>query len=182
MPVIAGSVWVEGQYLHFCPTTTTEYRYLGTYVANRSTALAGSMWVEGQFIRYIDSNKDERYLPLGAASTPAGVSSAINGSVWIENNRLNSIQGLDKVKREYHGDTSHADDPGYDDHSDHLDQHTDTPHGDNPPKDTFYDFPMVYLDTPYQDGGPHQDNTTHDDHSDHGDTPHADEPTFVGTV
>jgi len=41
---------------------------------------------------------------------------------------------------------------------------------------------MVYLDTPYQDGGPHQDNTTHDDHSDHGDTPHADEPTFVGTV
>lgn len=138
MAVTAGSVWVQGDYLHFAASTTTNYRYLGTYVANRSPGIAGSIWIDGANLRYLDSANNERYLPLGAASTPGGVTSAINGSVWIENNRLNSVEGSTKQKREYHVDVAHTDiftdAPDHDDVAfsnvphgdDYIDTHTDT--------------------------------------------------------
>ena len=109
MAVTAGSVWVQGDYLHFAAFTTTNYRYLGTFVAYRSTGIAGSIWIDAANLRYLDSTKNERYLPLGAASSPAGVASAINGSVWIEANRLNSVEGSIKQKREYHTDVAFSD-------------------------------------------------------------------------
>ena len=136
MAVTAGSVWVQGDYLHFAASTTTNYRYLGTFVAYRSTGIAGSIWIDAANLRYLDSTKNERYLPLGAASAPAGVASAINGSVWVENNRLNSVEGSTKQKREYHVDVAHQDSHYDVDHDDvafsnialtsiHTDNHSD---------------------------------------------------------
>jgi hypothetical protein len=178
MPVTAGSIWVEDQYLHFCPTTTTEYRYIGSYIANRPSGLVGSIWIDGENLRYLDSNKDERTLPLGTASTPTGVSSAINGSVWIENNRLNSIEGTVKQKREYHTDQSF---------SDHLD-HTDCVHSDNAHLDNytnhsdFSTIPGLHVDQ-YSDTGPHFDfNDCSLGHGDDAFFSHTDLPEFVGNV
>jgi hypothetical protein len=179
MPVTAGSVWVQGQYLHFCPTTTTNYRYLGTFVANRSAGVVGSIWIDGQNLRYLDNNKDERVLPLGSVSSPSGVSSAINGSVWIENVRLNSIEGTVKQKREYHSDVSFADTSFGNTHTDipYTDGHQDQ-HGDNTPAEG---QPGPHFDQ-YSDG--HSDQAYSDEHSDapHADTPHSDQPEFVGNV
>ena len=168
MAVTAGSVWVQGDYLHFAASTTTNYRYLGTFVAYRSTGIAGSIWIDAANLRYLDSTKNERYLPLGAPSAPAGVASAINGSVWVENNRLNSVEGSTKQKREYHVDVAHQDDSHYDiDHedaafsnigfsSDHTDSHSDShvdvafenTHGDFT---AYINFANSHTDVPFSD-------------------------------
>jgi hypothetical protein len=199
MPVTAGSVWVQGQYLHFSPTTTTNYRYLGTFVANRSAGVVGSIWIDGQNLRYLDNNKDERVLPLGSVSSPAGVSSAINGSVWIENVRLNSIEGTVKQKREYHSDVSFADTSFGNTHTDipfssahtdqsHVDFYSDShsdqliiegPTGPYPYSDSHNDS---HADVDYSDS--HFDQFYSDAHGDasHADTPHSDQPEFVGNV
>ena len=87
MAVVAGSLWVSGNYLHFTPTTTTQYRYLGTLVAARAGAIAGSIWLDStaNVIKYIDSTGNERSLPQGALTTPTGIASAVTGSLWIDN-------------------------------------------------------------------------------------------------
>lgn len=178
MPAVAGSVWVEGDYLHFCPTTTTEYRYLGTFVANRSTAVSGSIWIDGANLRYIDADKDERVLPLGSASSPAGVSSAINGSVWIENNRICAIEGTTKQKREYHTDTS------FENHSDHDDcAYSDNgPHSDNYTNHGDFSGGYFHVDQ-YSDSGFHYDfNDCASYHQDSSSSSHTDVPEYVGTV
>lgn len=165
MAVTAGSVWVQGDYLHFAASTTTNYRYLGTFVALRSTGNAGSMWIDGANLRYLDSTLNERYLPLGSASTPTGVTSAINGSVWIENNRLNSVEGTTKQKREYHADAPHQDV-----HGDTAQYHGDSPHDDIAHDD-------IAFDNSHSDShGDGQFGQFHDDtHGDaHGDVAHGD--------
>lgn len=183
MPVTAGSIWVEGSYLHFCPTTTTRYRYLGTYVANRAAAISGSIWIDGDSLRYIDANKDERFLLTGTTSSPAGVSSAIKGSVWIENFRICSVPGTigNSYKREYHEDTS------FSDHSDH----TDCVYSDNGPHQDFYtnhsdftgDPAFFHVDFHFDSPNPHYDfNDCAVGHADGSSSSHTDTPEYVGTV
>jgi len=164
MAVTAGSVWVQGDYLHFTPTTTTNYRYLGTYVAYRSTGIAGSIWIDGANLRYLDSANNERYLPLGSASTPGGVTSAINGSVWIENNRLNSVEGSTKQKREYHTDIAFSDT-----------YFSDTPFGN------FSHLDETDIGIGFGNYAAFSNNPAHSDSS-FGDTVHQDHPEFVGNV
>lgn len=184
MPVAAGSLWVEGTFLNFCPTTTTRFRYLGTFVANRAAGVAGSIWIDGADLRYLDSNKDERVLPLGATSTPAGVASAVNGSIWIEGNLICSVEGVTKQKREYH-----TDQPFSNSHTDtHSDVFSNVPytnsHGDqaftnffNFPNHTDNFFVNSHIDDAHTDF--HQDDPFFNSHTD---VAHQDQPEYVGTV
>jgi hypothetical protein len=134
------------------------------------------MWIDGANLKYLDSTLNERTLPLGSASTPTDVASAINGSTWVENNRLNSVEGSTKQKREYHTDVAHQDEHGDTEHGDsaHSDQFTDThtdSHSDVAFSDNHGDISGIGIE--HTDSGyytPHQDS-----YSDtHGDFPHSD--------
>ncbi len=59
-----GSLWVEGNYLHFIDSSEDEWRFLGELVGTPSGARAGSIWLEASgYWHYIDSNGEERRMP-----------------------------------------------------------------------------------------------------------------------
>jgi|694.fasta_scaffold15007_2 hypothetical protein len=111
---IEGSVWVQGDYLHFYVQIGNQYyRYLGTPVyinqgteenpnyvpAVRTNAVVGSVWVDNSpnigdtGIHYIDSSKIERVILEKVFASPSGINSAIQGSLWIEKNQSNPSTG-----------------------------------------------------------------------------------------
>ena len=166
MAVVAGSLWVDGNYLYFTPTTTTEYRYLGTLVAARAGAIAGSIWLDNtaNVIKYIDSTGNERSLPQGTLDTPTGIASAIVGSLWIDNSvsRIYTVANVSgTIKRvEHHSDISFS--------NSHTDQaHSDVAHSDAAHSD------VAFSNTPFS-------NVSFANN--HSDTAHTDQPEFVANV
>lgn len=57
----AGSIWVEGNSLHWIDQDGYERLYEGT-VSGTSSGPAGSAWVEGGYIHYIDQSGQERII------------------------------------------------------------------------------------------------------------------------
>lgn len=179
--VDARGLWVEGDYLHHIASdSTTEWRYLGTYVSTPGGgALPGSFWIEGEEAHYIDADGDERF----CRTTESGHSdaSAFAGSLWVET-YTHWLREAGTLERVGHADVTHSD------HSDHQD-HTD--HGDTGPHDDHSDHgdsPHLDVHVDHNDGGhadihndhsdnsnTHDDTGPHDDHDDHSDAnPHND--------
>ena len=165
-----GSLWTEGDYLHFVDDTQNEWRYLGTLVGATAQA-KGSLWVEGTAVHYISENGDERYTP-GVTTSMHSDAAAKTGSTWIETYQ-HWIREAGTL--EYNGLTPHSDGTSHDDvaHSDvahgdtvHAD-HGDTVHADVPAPPIHVDHSdYVHQDIPHAD---HTDNVPHSDHTDHAD-------------
>jgi len=177
-----GSLWVEGDYLHWNDNVNVEWRYLGTLVAAGSPGLSGSFWVEGNDAHYIDEDGDERKA-IGTSSGFHSDAAALGGSLWMEA-YLHWIKQTGTTEYNGHAD-SHSDSAHTDTHSDtaHTDTHNDAAHSDAAHSDTAHvdvshsDF---HSDNHTDEIGPHIDihNDTHGDtaHSDisHNDGAHAD--------
>lgn len=189
----AGSLWVEGNYLHWVSSTKVEWRFLGRVVSTPAGAIVGSIWTEGtgtgSNLSYIDSSGVERAIDSSFAPHTDGA--AVAGSVWVDTDYVHWSPGSG-IEYQAHVDT----------HTDGT-THTDTPHSDTPHSDTHTDVPHVdytvshvdhtdvgHADVPYQHGDTPYSNSysdvTHIDvplvsHSDHGDVPHDDRPENMGT-
>lgn len=182
-----GSMWVEGNYLHWVDSDSpgNEWRYLGASLgAPGGGALAGSVWVEGNDIHYIDASAVERKV-VYIGPTKHGDASAIPASLWVESNYIGWIVEGGSAEYEGHQDQaaqSHQDNPHYDaghadshtdNHSDdaHQDDHTDG-HADTHADHQDYGHADVHADNHYDT---HTDVAYSDSHSDsHSDSPHAD--------
>lgn len=194
----AGSIWIEGDYLHHVDSTNSEWRFLGTYVSTPAGAVPGSVWVEGATLRYIDADGDERYCLRDGSilHTDAG---ALAGSLWAEtaDDYLHLIREGYTTEYAVHNDTAHADGTSHtnshsnvafvDSYTDvtFVDSHSDWYSDNGSYSDTY--VPHVdghgnsYSDTPHQNSysdTSHQDFT--DSHSDYADTPHEDAPEEIG--
>lgn len=194
----AGSLWIEGDYLHWVADTQSEWRYLGLEVATPAGATVGAFWVEGSDARYVDASGVERRCLGTVVEDHVG---ATPGVVWMEA-YLHWIRQT-AGGREYRGfaniaaqDVPHVDIPAHDDahvdtpHNDvplYDDAHYDQPHADVPeaPPAPHIDIPHVdepYVDTPHTDDAhvdtPHTD-TPYDDQP-YTDTPYTDQPTEIG--
>jgi hypothetical protein len=198
-----GSVWVQGDYLHFYTSVANlYYRYLGAplytnigteenpnYVpVVRNDAVVGSIWIDDAFvsyIHYIDASKKERIIlerdTFSVLDVP-GLSNAIKGSIWLETESskpaictvTRGFSPDDRFKIKFHGDSGHAD-TTYSNHDDFS--HNDTFHADaytNHNDINFY--PVFHIDS-YLNGGPHGDGNqySHNDTQEFSDT-HADVP------
>ncbi|MCX8008339.1 MAG: hypothetical protein N3A54_01405, partial [Patescibacteria group bacterium] len=131
MPAIQGSIWVEGEQIRYCPSTTEVYAYQGDFVATVSSAVAGSIWMTTDgYLNYISETKAHRRILFTVISSNVGNSNSI-GSLWIESYFLHSIDPQNRKLR-YHIDASHGDHQDAASHTDtHTDTHSDVAHGDH---------------------------------------------------
>jgi hypothetical protein len=177
----AGSVWVEGDYLHHVASNQNEWRFLGTLVGSPAGAVVGSVWFESAELHYVDSTGEERRI-VGTTSGMHSDAAAVTGSVWAET--YVHFVGSGVQETQGHDDVAHSDVPGShsDSHGDvaysdvaHSDNHGDTAHtdshGDVAHDDQHSDF---YIDESVEP--PHVD--IHGDS--HGDTAHTDSYGDVG--
>jgi hypothetical protein len=62
-PGIAGSIWIEGQEIHYIDDQNREQRLTPTtLVQTNSPGKKGSLWIEGNDLHYIDENRAERFV------------------------------------------------------------------------------------------------------------------------
>jgi hypothetical protein len=170
-----GSLWVEGDHLHYVDDDRNEHRYVGTLVHTDAAAPSGFIWQEGATgdLHYVDeAGGDERsFTPVGGAHVDAP---ARAGSLWVDSDDRLHIVGTSGVEYDLHADT-HGD-AAHGDSSAHTDSHTDTAHAD-----------VAHGDTAHSDAGhsdshfdtAHTDVTHNDQHTDahddtHNDAAHAD--------
>lgn len=169
----AGSLWVEGDYLHHVSTGQIEYRYFGTLVGTPAGAVVGSVWLDtDNLIHYIDSSGEERYVrTTQAGHADAGANA---GSVWVETYCHWAYGGGQEAVG--HADVTHSDHTDYADidvpHVDH-DDHTD--HDDHDDAGGGHTDHTDHVDgVDHDDWGGHEDHydyvhVNHDDHGDHND-------------
>lgn len=188
-----GSIWIEGNDIHYIDTNTDEWSFTGELVLSAPAAIPGSIWISlGGRLHYIDATNGYRRL---ARVDDGLVSAAKEGSVWQDSaylnwvaNDLHKYHGHDDIAHtdsSPHTDTPHGDSHGDDAHGDsHGDSHGDTSHGDSHTdnhEDTHGDS---HLDTPSPHADTHNDfyldthdDVAHDDvgHDDsHSDSAHTD--------
>jgi len=197
----AGSLWIEGDYLHYIDATNSEWRYLGTYVSTPGGAVVGSLWCDTAgtttAIRYIDADGDERYVLSSSSAHSDGA--AVGGSLWAEtvDDYLHYITSAGTQEYIAHADThsdgsahsdrshtntytdSHGDVTHVDWDNPHSDSHTD--HTDSFHENSHSDYPASHGDTPHtntytDDHG----NVSHNDHTDYSDVAHDDRPEEIG--
>lgn len=179
----AGSIWVEGDYLHHVSDVKNEWRYLGDVVSTPGGgALPGSVWVDtDDLVHYLDASGVER--KLASSSSPHTDAAAVTGSAWVET----YLHGISTggVERQYHNDVAHSDGSEHGDtthldtHSDsHTNSHSDTAHSDSHGDSHTDTHSDTHLDEPHED---HDDSPVHEDightdsgYSDHGDVAHDD--------
>jgi hypothetical protein len=180
----AGSIWIEGDYLHHIASNQNEWRFLGTLVGTPGGgAIAGSVWVDTDgAVHYIDADADERKLTSNSA--PHTDAAALSGSVWVETYLHSAYTSGAETQWHYdlaHGDDGsgvHGDSHGDSTSSSHADWHHDTAHddshGDVAYNDGHVDEYTDYSDDPHYDYS-HVDSHWDDPHTDtHGDTAHDD--------
>ncbi len=186
-----GSIWVEGNYLHYISATGVEWKYYGLLVANRPGAVAGSLWVDATQARFItETGNNERYLALNAG-IPYTYASALPGSFWVEGDYLHFIIAAGVEKLGHYNVAEHT--HNYGDHSDHDNSHSDEGYSDaahsdhtNDHQDGYHsDVYYVYVcgghddhtNDPYVDD-PHTNYTDHAHHSNdhHENVAHTDDP------
>jgi hypothetical protein len=194
-----GSLWVEGDYLHWISSTNVEWRFLGRVVSTPAGAIVGSIWTEGtgtgSNLSYIDASGVER--AIDSSSAPHTDGATVAGSIWVDTSYVHWSPGSG-VEYQAHVDT-HSDGTTHSDVS-HTDTHTDT-HGDVAHDDVAAyhgDYHVDHTDVGHADvhtdtSGPHTDvpytdtysdshsDVSHADHSDHGDVAHDDRPENMGT-
>jgi len=190
----AGSVWVEGDYLHHVDAGKDEWRYLGDLVGTPAGAKVGSLWLDDDaYLHYIDSSGEERKVVWTDAS-PHADTAALIGSTWIEGDYLHWITAAANQERIGHADAHGDGTPHQDSHSDtsHSDSHTDVAHSDSHGDvahsdshsdthgDGHGDDELPHIDT-HSDfhndthGDSHTDSHSDSAHSDtHGDVTHVD--------
>ena len=185
----AGSMAVEGDYLHYMSATAVEWRWLGADVGLQAGSIPGSIWIDDDgMLHYIDDSSHERQ--CYSNSTPHTDANAVSGSLWIEGDYMHWVytSGAEKLG---HYNVAHVDgNPHTDDHDDvahvniaygdsgggpHGDTYTD--HDDSP----YYvhehgDWDDVHVDTPHDD---HAHDDWDDEHTHHGDTAYIDLPVLV---
>lgn len=89
----AGSVWVEGNALHWCDGSTEYYTVDETgdpitLVDGASSGPSGSIWIEGSDFHWIDAQDDEySYTGTDTGNNPG----AASGSTWIEGGYIHYI-------------------------------------------------------------------------------------------
>ena len=178
-----GSLWVEGNYIHFIDSSEDEWRFLGDTVGTPSGARQGSIWLEGDYWHYIDSSGVERRMPgifiynHSAGFGDPGYTGARKGSIWLED-----TQHTDGT---VHNDTPHGDLPA----GNHTDStygspaHTDSPnafhqnypaytqsHVDTTPSNAWTKPLLHYIEEDTDERGAHLDTTTNQGHGDHSDS------------
>jgi hypothetical protein len=159
MAKVAGSIWVEGNDIHYVDQFAREWMMVGILVG-AVTAKPGSLWFSttDYIFHYINEAGDGHYR---IASQPLNVpnANAVAGSLWIgEDNCIHWINFFRAGAPNWHSH-SHIDVPPV---SSHVDTHTDT-HGDTPHSDSAH-VDGAHTDIP---GG-----STHIDY--HYDVPHND--------
>lgn len=167
-----GSVWVDGEELHFIDGAGVEWYYEGDLKeAAPAEAQAGSMWVEeaNDQVCFVSETGDIRCLPRDVSES---VSNAKSGSIWINDSHIKYIDPVgDKVQAgiDDHSDQEHSD-SGHDNHSDNSghNNHSDSGHDDHS---------NSHSNSSHYNSGHdnHSDNSGHDNHSNsHNDTGHGD--------
>jgi len=174
MAKLAGSLWVEGDYLHYVDSNAAEW--IATVASASATPAAGakpgSVWIESTtgYLCYVTESGALIYkFTQYPGPIQAAAANAINGSIWIESNLIRFVfqpyeYGLhyDVAPVSGHGDIAHVD----------AGAHTDTPHT-NTHTDSHGD--QAHSDRAHTDHNDHNDNAHVDSHSDsHGDNSHQD--------
>ena len=197
----AGSIWIEGNYIHHVDSIQREWRFLGAVVSSPASADPGSVWVDStNTINYIDASGVERR--VDSTVSPHTDTAAVAGSPWIETYLHWTISGgveyqghVDVAHGDYtdHTDSNpHSDSGPYSDYTDHVDAgygHSDHQdgHGDHNDHTAHADvWPYTdYTDhsdhDDHTDSGPHSDHTDHGDHTDNTSTPADSRPELIGT-
>jgi hypothetical protein len=170
MAKVAGSIWVEGNDLHYVDQFGREWYCPGYGVKAVTGAKPGSIWIEpsNHYLYYVNEWGTGIYYPYpwGDAFSPINVRT---GSLWVDtrDNQLHWITDHDgsvkhNVRAHYdiaaqnaHTDTHadgihtdfHSDVPGGSSHSDvnHDDWHNDWPHSDH--------TDQSHTDVPHTDTG-----------------------------
>lgn len=86
----AGSLWIEGQSIHWTDGSTEYWFDSVDLVDSGSPGDPGALWIESSFLHWIDENDDERRRQGNLVnSNPEGP----KGSLWIENGYIHYIDG-----------------------------------------------------------------------------------------
>jgi hypothetical protein len=177
MAKVAGSIWVEGNNLHYIDQFNREWYMVGIF-SKAATAKPGSIWIGAdQFLYYINEAGNGVYYPspYGDQLIP---SSARMGSLWIDADNQIHWAGVDHSLGYRYDVRAHIDTAPV---STHGDTHTDGAHGDSHTDTPHYDVPSTAGHADYHQDYPHGDHwdNAHGDFWDlaqaHGDlTDHAD--------
>jgi len=165
MAKLAGSLWVEGNELHYVDQFAREWYVPGTLMKNQ-VAKPGSIWIDptNHYLMFMNEAGNQVYTaaPCGDVSTPN--MAAKNGSLWISNvnNQLTWITELNANAQHVvraHNDIALV--------NTHTDTHSDSPHVDS-----------VHNDVAHNDvaaGSSHTDWHIDDPHHDFTDQSHTDQ-------
>ena len=174
---IPGSIWIDGEYLHFLDASNNDYQYLGNYYTSAPAAIAGSIWIDvNGYLNYLSVTHVWRQLPFSVDASGVGNANSV-GSIWIESSRIKGITASN-VKANYILTSAHSDHTDNISHSDHSD-YSDSPHDDEAHTDHTDSGVNHHTDSAYSDGSWHADipaggGFPHTDHNDHADAQHAD--------
>ena len=167
-----GSLWIEGDELHYVDQTGVEWQINGSLLTN-GPYYPGSLWVEtADGLHYVGQSQREFIVPyVYSAQEPAlhNDAAVFNGCLWIETNSVHFMVNASECR--IHADVAHQDGGGAATHVDvpgsaigHGDSHTDSTHGD------------THNDAPHGDfhGDGHTDVAHSDGHNDIHDDTHND--------
>jgi len=161
-----GSLWVEGDSIHYISESGDEYRQVGEQVDSSSLGEPGSLWVENNRIHYIDESQTERR--VSRRINTSGVSDSSSGApIWIEGDGLRFV-GEDSNKSEMFEDIAHND-AAFNDFGDHS--NSDFDNFSNHSNSNFSNF-NNHNDANFNDFSDHND-VAHDDAA------HQDQPQQV---
>jgi hypothetical protein len=152
-----GSLWVEGDSIHYISESGDEYKQVGDVVDSSSSGEPGSLWVEDARIHYVDESQTERR--ASRRINTSGVSTPSDGaSVWIEGDGLRFV-GEDSNKSEMFEDVAH-DDVSFNNFSNHSDSSFSdfSNHSDG----SFSDF-SDHNDSSFSNFSDHADGNTRSD-------------------
>jgi len=158
MAKVAGSLWVEGNDLHYIDQFNREWYMVGIFIKNQA-AKPGSLWLDttSQIIYYVNEAGNQIYRPYGWGDQTIPINAVI-GSIWIDTDNQIHWAGIPidanvRYDVRAHEDTALVSTHG-DTHSDgaHADAHTDTAHSDVPASSGHADY---HQDYPH---GDHWDN------------------------
>jgi hypothetical protein len=161
MAKLEGSLWVNGDNLHYVDHNGHEWRLTGWVSRPNPGGVAGSIWVEGHYLAWVSENGANicafQTDPI-AAPWVLGVTgpAAIEGSIYHYAGFFTYVGAPPSHTWASHWDVAHSNTHG-DAHT-NTGAHTDTPHS-NTHTNTHGDIAHV--------------NTAHVDHNDHNDTAHG---------
>ena len=158
MAKVAGSIWVEGNNLHFVDQYNREWQCPGRLAKAVSGAKAGSIWVDptNAWLYFVNEAGTEIYWPYPYGDALVPINSQA-GSLWVaQDNQLHWLAGPwtnDPVNYRLNV-RSHYDQATV---NTHTDTHSDTPHTDSVHNDAHTDVPAVSTHDDWHIDDPHHD-------------------------